>query len=93
MFHFHHVKDGKSPLMFAAECGYEMVILLLLDHGANINFKQEVFSLWCDIIAHLMLYVHSQQAELLCSLLLRMAMMQLLPFYWLMELILINKLR
>ena len=28
--------------MFAAEQGHEMVVLLLLDHGADIDFKQVV---------------------------------------------------
>lgn len=35
-------QDGKSPLIIAAELGVELMILTLLDNGADVSFKHEV---------------------------------------------------
>ena len=42
MSHALLLKDGKSPLVRAAEWGNEMAVLKLLDAGADVNHKQEV---------------------------------------------------
>lgn len=36
------IKDGKSPLVHAAEWGNEMAVLKLLDAGADVDLKQKV---------------------------------------------------
>ena len=39
--HF-YFQNGKTALILAAERGYEILIFILLDGGAEINFKQAV---------------------------------------------------
>ena len=36
------IKDGKSPLVHAAEWGNEMAVLNLLDSGADVDLKHKV---------------------------------------------------
>ena len=87
-------QEGKSLLIVAAEGGHELVLLTLLDGGADVNLVPEVCSRLLQVqVGYIIIPLSISRrhlAKLLCSLRLRMAIMKLLQFYWLTELTVIK---
>ena len=44
------VKGGRTALHFAAQCGFEEVVKILIEHGSNIDLQDQVLILFYFLI-------------------------------------------